>query len=87
MFDLPYGFYGFLRIAVCFSAMLVFARLHKSGHFVLCVIAAGMIILFNPVAPVHLSRENWFWLDLTAAGMFMAAGLWARHELRQPVKD
>jgi hypothetical protein len=33
----------------------------------------GILILFNPLVPLHLRRDTWRVLDLLAAGIFVGA--------------
>ncbi|MET4153839.1 DUF6804 family protein [Bradyrhizobium sp. RT7b] len=66
---LPYGYYTFLRIAVCSFCVVVaaFAFVEKSvGWAVAFALAA---VLFNPIIPVYLTRQTWFWLDVGSALM------------------
>lgn len=70
--QLPYGYYTFLRITICgfCGVVATFAFLDRTttwtGAF------APMAILFNPIIPVHLNRQTWFWLDLGAATIIAA---------------
>jgi hypothetical protein len=36
-------------------------------------VMVGILILFNPLVPLHLRRDTWRVLDLLAAGIFVAA--------------
>jgi len=69
---LPYGYYTFLRWIVAVSAViaaLASYRVNNSTNWK--VIAMGVTaILFNPLAPVWLSRPIWLPIDLLAAGLF-----------------
>lgn len=61
LLPLPYGFYTPLRLVVCGATLLLAYQeyqLHNqvSGWVVVCV-ALGLI--FNPIIPVHLTRELW----------------------------
>lgn len=67
--DMPYGYYQFVRVAVCvactFLADLNFQSSRSLGGWVILLIATAL--LFNPIAPVHLSKAIWRWLDGLAA--------------------
>ena len=54
---MPYGYYTFLRIAVCFAAFGLVAAI-PSGPWssMLRTVLVGCIILYNPFIPVYLSR-------------------------------
>ena len=38
-------------------------------------------VLFNPILPIHLDRSTWFYLDLGAAGIFVAHLIFVRQKL------
>lgn len=61
--DNPYGYYVFLRVVVCFGA-LVFAAL-SSGYKRdnLWLLFAFVGVLYNPFIPFHLSRGIWLLLN------------------------
>ena len=69
--DLPYGYYTFLRLVVFIgSALAAYAALSGSMQRT-WVWAFGLIaITFNPVIPVHLSKEVWTVLDIAAGATF-----------------
>ena len=69
----PYAFYQILRWVVTITGILniiEFNKEHKSGWLLTMVAVA---ILFNPIAPVYLSKSSWLTWDILAAMiMFMA---------------
>ena len=71
---LPYGFYTFLRIAVTIIAIVAALDLSKNNEGV-WIVFAGIAVLFNPLIPIYLTREIWFFIDLIIAGFFGYAGL------------
>jgi hypothetical protein len=77
---LPYGYYTFLRIVTCgVAAWIAYATYQegpesKSWSIPFALIAA----LFNPILPVHLDRSTWFYLDIGAAGVFVAHLIFVR---------
>jgi len=71
--DWPYGYYVFLRWTVTVVAAFVgfVAYTWKGLH---AVWPFGVIaILFNPLVPVHLSREIWAAIDLVVAAAFLVS--------------
>ena len=69
----PYGFYNLLRLVVCVvSAWLAYEQWRYddavSGWVVALSIAA---LLYNPLLPIHLTREIWMVLNLVTAGLFL----------------
>lgn len=68
---MPYGYYTFLKIAVTGCAAITAYLKYKNGDkgflFWLCVAAA---ILFNPIIPIHLTRQNWMFFNIAIAALF-----------------
>lgn len=69
VFPLPYGYYTFLRIAISLAGCIAAFDLIKKSN-PLWLVFAGIVILFNPIIPIHLSREIWFFIDLIVAILF-----------------
>lgn len=67
---LPYAYYRFLRLAVCAAAVYSAWEEFQSGVRLLGWLFVVIGVLFNPLAPVHLDRSVWFWIDLGAGGLF-----------------
>lgn len=72
----PYGYYRFLRWVVCIAAVVMafgaYARRMLWAVWLLGFIA----LLFNPLAPVHLTRDVWRPIDVaTAVVLFLLGGL------------
>lgn len=68
----PYGFYVFLRIVVCITAaILVYHEQRQRYRISFWVIVFGlMAVLFNPIIPVHLTREIWIPINVASAAVF-----------------
>jgi hypothetical protein len=71
---LPYGYYTFLRLAICaFGAVLTFAEAQRRPIGPTWAVAFALLALvFNPVIPVYLKRDIWFFVDLIAAAFICA---------------
>ena len=72
LFPLPYGYYIFLRIAMFISMGILayYQWTQKQSIDIWVAILVGFAILYNPIIPVHLTREIWSVLNiLTAAGV------------------
>jgi hypothetical protein len=68
----PYGYYQLLRFIVCGVSLYVayMAYIWKK-QWATCLF--GIIaVLFNPLIPIHLSRELWQPIDLFCAVLFLA---------------
>ena len=70
----PYGYYTFLRLSVCaVSGWLTYEQWRHDNAVSGWVVALGATaLLFNPISPIHLTREIWNVLDLAAAGLLIA---------------
>jgi len=81
----PYGYYTFLRLAVfAVSGWLAYTQWTHDNAFTGWVVGLGaMSLLYNPVLPIHLTRDIWSVLNLLSAG-FLLAHLYA---LRQLLND
>lgn len=70
--NIPYGYYGFLKLIVCaasiYAAVILRGREDLRNHFIPLAILA---LLFNPVTPVFLSREFWMLIDISTAVYFL----------------
>jgi hypothetical protein len=78
--DWPYGYYQFLRLVVCgvgiYMAVTVY-QWRKMWAIWLFGIAA---VLFNPFAPIHLSKDLWQPIDVGCAVLFLAGAFLLRPE-------
>lgn len=71
--DNPYGYYQILRWVICgltgYSAYLAYENDKNVWTWIFGITA----VLFNPIAPIHLSRETWSVINLiTAAIIFIS---------------
>ena len=68
----PYSYYGVLRWLACSAAVLLVWRGVVQGvKWVWALVP--LAILFNPIAPIHFSRETWQTLDIAAAVVMVLA--------------
>ena len=79
LLDMPSGYYQLLRLLVCSAAVLeitrIFAEGHKPNVHTCLVLSFGLVaLLFNPVFQVELEREEWAWIDVAVAALFL--GRW-----------
>jgi hypothetical protein len=72
--DWPYGYYQLLRFVVCGVSVYVAYTAH-TWHKMWAVWLFGPIaLLFNPLVPIHLSREIWQLIDVICAIIFLMFG-------------
>ncbi|OOY36781.1 hypothetical protein BOV89_10655 [Solemya velum gill symbiont] len=68
----PYGYYTFLRIVATITfGWAAYASYQDEGS-ILPWIYGLFAIIFNPLIPVHLTREIWAVIDIAAAGFLLA---------------
>ncbi|MDI9433931.1 MAG: hypothetical protein QM570_19615 [Planctomycetota bacterium] len=59
----PYGYYTVLRFIVCGAGGYTAFVLYGWGRIGLAWLFGFIAVLFNPVVPIHLSRELWQPID------------------------
>ena len=70
----PYGYYVLLRLVVCcVCAVLAWQQWQiEDGASAWVVTMGGIAVLYNPVLPIHLTREIWVMLNpLVAVALVM----------------
>ena len=79
----PYGYYQVLRFFTCGVAVYV-AFMGYNWQKIWAVWLFGFIaLLFNPLIPVHLSRELWQPIDIVCALLFVAVAF----VLKEPAEE
>jgi hypothetical protein len=69
----PYAYYRLLRLVVCICCGIVAYRVYDEEGFSFWAISIGLLaILFNPLIPIHFSREIWAALDAASGGVLFA---------------
>ena len=80
----PYGYYTLTRWVTCAVAVFV-AYSAYDWEKIWAVWCFGFIaILFNPIAPIHLSREIWQPLDIAASVAFVVGIVIVSRSIRTP---
>ena len=69
----PYGYYIFLRWITCITSILVVLQAFEKNIDWAKVVFIVIAILFNPLAPIYLSRSTWIPLDIITAILFIFA--------------
>jgi hypothetical protein len=82
IFDMPYGFYTFLRLTVfavsAYFSYTWFKYEYSPRNFGISFIL--MAFLFNPFLPIHLSKGIWVAIDVFGAGFYGFIGFKAYEE-------
>jgi len=69
IFALPYGYYTFLRLVVTgVSFYVAFGLLKKENVNFWVILFIGL--LFNPLIPIHLSKDIWMLINIIAGSYF-----------------
>jgi hypothetical protein len=61
---MPYGYYIFLKIAVCATFMIVALRLKDAGAETLALIGWAIVALYNPIIRIPLNKDTWSVINL-----------------------
>jgi len=72
---MPYDYYSILRIAVsATSGYMIYLSLNQQkGQW--AVFWIGLLLLFNPIAPVGLKKDTWVVIDIISALALVASTL------------
>jgi len=82
---LPYGYYQLLRVVIFVTCGLLACASFQNTRLMAFVVAlASVAVLFNPFAPVHLTKATWALFDLGAAAVLIAHLALARGWKRDP---
>jgi hypothetical protein len=73
----PYDFYTLERFLVSGVAIWIAYGAYTIGVFTRLpvVLFGGLAVLFNPLIPVHLTRQDWHPIDLVVAAIFAAEAI------------
>ena len=63
-FDMPYGFYQFVRILSSISFLFLAYKSNLDNNNIEPVIFIFFTILFQPVIPISFSKEIWTLIDI-----------------------
>ena len=76
----PYGYYRLLRLVTCGVSAYGAYVSHETGKVGWLWAFVLVAVLFNPIIPVHLTRELWQPIDVATAAFLVVAMLCVRHE-------
>jgi len=80
IFDLPYGYYSFLRLIVTISAVFIAWLAYQLNNKIWLLVMIIVAILFNPIIPVHFNKEAWVVIDFIVAILFFVSVRWSKLE-------
>ena len=69
----PYGFYTFLRLVISLTSGFIIYLTYKSSNGIneISFIFLIILILYNPVIPVHLSRDIWMPINFVTSAIYI----------------
>ena len=72
LLSFPYGFYTLLRLIVSVTAGFIIYHSYKGAGGVneISIIFTLILILYNPIIPVHLTREIWMPINFITSGIY-----------------
>jgi len=68
--DWPYGYFQLLRWTTCAAAVFVAFSAYQWQKIWTVWVFGFVAVLFNPMVPIHLSREVWQPIDVGCALLF-----------------
>lgn len=69
----PYGYFTLLKWITCITSIFVTFQAFEKNIDWAKVVFIVIAILFNPLAPIYLSRSTWIPLDIITAILFIFA--------------
>ena len=81
-FNMPMGYYTFLRIALTLGALTVLYSEVQKDVNLLGISFIAIAILFNPIFPVYLYQKSlWIAIDIVTAILFLV--YWLSQQLKK----
>ncbi len=75
LISFPYGFYTLLRIIVSLTSLTVIYQSYKKTNSIneYSIIFSLILILYNPLIPIYLSREIWLPINFVTSAIYLYA--------------
>lgn len=67
----PYGYYVLLRWVVAGTGVFAAYVAYNLGKIFWAIAFGVVVLLFNPIIPIHLAKENWVVIDLFVAVFYL----------------
>ena len=74
----PYGYYVLLRLIVTGVCLLSAYQAHLRNNVGIMWLMIAFAVLYNPIVPVHLTREIWTVINLITVGALAVSIAWTR---------
>lgn len=76
----PYGYYQLLRFVTCGVAVYVAFTVYTWQKLWVMWLFGFIALLFNPLIPIHLSRELWQPIDVVCAIIFLVVAFLVKEQ-------
>lgn len=84
---LPLLYYTFLRIIVSVAAGIAVYHFGRQKEFHWAIVFGMILILFNPIIPIHLYRKSvWIPIDIITGILFLLI-IFIRKKTKEPAKE
>ena len=74
IFQLPYGYYTLLRLVVSISSGISAFDAKEKDQLGLALAFGFILLLFNPIIPIHLDKGTWIPIDIIVGIFFGISG-------------
>ena len=73
LISFPYGFYTLLRLIISITAGVIIYHSYKNAGGIneITIFFGLILILYNPIIPVKLSREIWMPINFITSGIYI----------------
>jgi len=73
LISFPYGFYTLLRLIVSITSGFIIYYSYNGSRGIneISIVFALILILYNPVVPVYLTREIWMPINFITSGIYI----------------
>ncbi len=75
LFDMPYGYYQFVRLAALAVFSFIAYNSYKQGRQTEAIIGASLALLFQPFVKIVLTRLVWNIADVAAAALLIISAV------------
>tara|TARA_A100001011_G_C13885015_1_gene664567 strand:- start:54 stop:371 length:318 start_codon:yes stop_codon:yes gene_type:complete len=73
--ELPYGYYNLLRLVVTISGGISSFNAFKNKNEGIAIIFGIICLLFNPIFPIYMIKDDWILIDFIVGIFFLVSGL------------
>ncbi len=79
----PHRYFVFLRLVIAIAAAVLVLAAQKQGSTGWMWTMLGILVLFNPLVPFHVSADVWRLIGVAVAAVFIAAAATLRVRQRK----